>query len=149
MTTHVYTPHARVHTRALTFPLPFTHCLFLSLSFFPFLSFSPFHPLRLSFSFCFARPRLLVFSFSLAYSLYTPSAYIGRRRRAPLSRAGRTRTRTESKRGCENGGGWLLGARGEWGEHGARGDARAAAKRGHRRSSHYDNGDRRGVSAHP
>lgn len=23
------------------------------------------------------------------------------------------------------------------------------AKRGHRRSSHYDNGDRRGVSAHP
>lgn len=24
-----------------------------------------------------------------------------------------------------------------------------AAKRGHRRTSHYDNGDRRGVSAHP
>lgn len=65
MTTHVYTPHARVHAH---FPSAFHPALSLSLSFL-FLSLLPFHPSQFS----------LFHSSSLTYSL-TPTACVRRRR---------------------------------------------------------------------
>lgn len=121
-----------------------------SLSFSLLLSFSLslFSLSTLRDSLCFARPRSLVLS-------HSRTACTCRRRISDVGEERHSRGENEDAHREQEGlreRGWMV-ARAHTGrvggEHGARGDARAAAKRGHRRSSHYDNGDRRGVSAHP
>jgi len=160
VTTHVYT-NTPAHRSRVPFPTA-SHSRLRGLS--PSLvSSSLFLPSRFSRRLCSSPlsssrhlPPFAKLSVSLVLALV---ACIRRRRISDISeerhsQSGRTRRRTMGEGGCENGGGGMDGCSQQRGvgcaprARGRRNGGRQA-KRGHRRSSHYDNGDRRGVSAHP